>query len=138
MLKHRASVHDDVRKFRCQYCDENFTQRGLCDAHVRSVHNKKQAKYFCEHCGLPFSKKVQLNGHYQTLHPESMAVQPGLPGVGRGAGPSEGTTTRRGQAGPSGVGRSPQGGAGPAGPGGASGQAGPSGPGRFMQEDSSG
>lgn len=74
MLKHRASVHDDVRTFRCPYCELSFPQRGLCDTHVRSVHDKKQAKYFCEHCGLPFSRKVQLNEHYEQAHPEYMAT----------------------------------------------------------------
>lgn len=70
MLKHRASVHDDVRIFRCPYCDANFSQRGLCDSHVKTVHDKKQAKYFCEHCGLPFSRKVNLNEHYEQAHPQ--------------------------------------------------------------------
>lgn len=70
MLKHRASVHDDVRIFRCPYCDANFSQRGLCDSHVKTVHDRKQAKYFCEHCGLPFSRKVTLNEHYEQVHPE--------------------------------------------------------------------
>lgn len=74
MLKHRASVHDDVRTFRCPYCDESFPQRGLCDAHVRNVHDRKQAKYFCEHCGLPFSRKVQLNEHYEQAHPEYLST----------------------------------------------------------------
>lgn len=129
MLKHRASVHDDVRTFRCPYCDQNFAQRGLCDTHVRTVHDKKQAKYFCEHCGLPFSRKVQLNEHYETVHSEFMAAygrfylglattaappdramvgdtvlqeRAGpLPPFGTpGAGPAEGTTQP--QAGPSG------------------------------------
>lgn len=70
MLKHRASVHDDVRIFRCPYCDANFSQRGLCDSHVKTIHDKKQAKYFCEHCGLPFSRKVNLNEHYEQAHPQ--------------------------------------------------------------------
>lgn len=70
MLKHRASVHDDVRTFRCPYCDMSFAQRGLCDNHVRSVHDKKQAKYFCEHCGLPFSRKAELSDHQKEAHPE--------------------------------------------------------------------
>lgn len=73
MLKHRASVHDDVRTFRCPYCDMRFPQRGLCDTHVRTIHDKKQAKYFCEHCGLPFSRKGQLDTHYGEAHPELAA-----------------------------------------------------------------
>lgn len=102
MLKHRASVHDDVRTFRCPYCDAMFSQRGLCDTHVRTVHDKKQAKYFCEHCGLPFSRKVQLNEHYEQVHPEYMATYgryqagqssttPGMPSTSRTArgGPAE-------------------------------------------------
>lgn len=74
MLKHRASVHDDVRTFRCPYCDQSFSQRGLCDTHVKVVHDKKQAKYFCEHCGLPFSRKILLTEHYQQVHPEYVAT----------------------------------------------------------------
>lgn len=69
MLKHRASVHDDVRTFRCPYCDAVFSQRTVCDAHVRNVHDKKQAKYFCEQCGLPYSRKKHLHDHYAEVHP---------------------------------------------------------------------
>lgn len=90
MLKHRASVHDDVRTFRCPYCDATFSQRGLCDTHVRTVHDKKQAKYFCEHCGLPFSRKGQLNDHYQQAHPEHVALY-----RGHGAGASSSTAEVR-------------------------------------------
>lgn len=79
MLKHRASVHDDVRTFRCPYCELSFSQRGLCDTHVRTVHDKKQAKYFCEYCGSPFSRKVQLHEHYESDHPEYMTSYAGQP-----------------------------------------------------------
>ena len=55
MQEHISSVHENIRPFKCDICNE-------------SLHSKKQ--FQCEICGIDFTSRESLKRHIEAVHEE--------------------------------------------------------------------
>ena len=68
MLKrHINKVHhemkDNLRPFKCDFCEEKFfSRRGNLEVHIKMVHMKEK-EYKCVECEISFGRKEELTKH---------------------------------------------------------------------------
>ena len=53
--------------FKCSICDSSFTQKGLLNEQVASVHEGKKP-FKCNICDASFTRKGSLNIHMGSVH----------------------------------------------------------------------
>jgi uncharacterized Zn-finger protein len=64
-VKRHIQVHDEKKKYKCEFCDRSFGRSDHMRSHVRTVHqNIKPFK--CQLCGNSFARPRQLRLHEQT------------------------------------------------------------------------
>ena len=68
MLRHKQTVHDGVRKHKCDLCDKSYTQSHSLKAHKLLHTNKKP--WLCW-CGKSYAEKATLVKHQNVKHDNS-------------------------------------------------------------------
>jgi uncharacterized Zn-finger protein len=67
LKRHVLMVHDKVKDFHCDRCDQKFGLKGDLTRHITAVHLKQQ-NFKCETCERKFSKKQSLTIHVLMVH----------------------------------------------------------------------
>ena len=62
------AVHENLKKFKCQICEFEFTQKCSLKKHIMFVH-EKQKPFKCAICQKDFSRKLYLIDHIKSQHP---------------------------------------------------------------------
>ena len=76
LTEHIRSVHDKIKKFKCDYCSYQTTSNSSLTKHVCSVHN--QAKpYSCEQCNFQGTTKMSIQKHMNEAHVSVVQQDPG-------------------------------------------------------------
>ena len=60
--EHVETVHDGIRKFKCDSCEKQFTKSSDLNAHVVTVHQKKE-DFKCTKCSKTYGVKSKLKMH---------------------------------------------------------------------------
>ena len=71
LLRHMEIDHEGKR-FHCEYCDHQSTQRSSLKMHIEAKH--KGIKHICNQCGKSFSQSGTLNIHIKTKHKNSWCI----------------------------------------------------------------
>ena len=64
---HIRSVHEGVRKHKCDYCSRAFSQSSNLKTHIKRVH-KIVDKLKCDHCEKKFVQESHLKSHITRIH----------------------------------------------------------------------
>jgi KRAB domain-containing zinc finger protein len=62
LAEHLQKAHSDEMVLRCEFCAQDFADKGALAVHVSQLHPKK---YKCELCEKQFSKKTSFDRHQQ-------------------------------------------------------------------------
>ena len=65
-----SSIHENMKKHKCDFCEKEFHQANTLKDHIASVHEGKKPvlSYDCEKCGKYFLKKSHLVDHINIVH----------------------------------------------------------------------
>ena len=67
LRRHKASsVHNNIRKYKCTYCDYTATESGHLDIHLRTHTDVRPFK--CQQCDSSFTQKHCLDNHILAKH----------------------------------------------------------------------
>ena len=73
---HYSGVHEQLKLFACEDCDQIFKKMNHLKVHKEAVHDG--IKHYCENCTKSFSTKSHLHRHIRKNHdekkPESISV----------------------------------------------------------------
>jgi len=64
---HIRSVHEGVRKHKCDYSEKKFSQSSNLKTHIKRVH-KIVDKLKCDHCEKKFVQESHLKSHITRIH----------------------------------------------------------------------
>ena len=69
LKKHIYKIHEEQGKkaFKCDICDQSFSQKGNLTKHTASVHDSKKS-FKCDICDHNFSEKANLKIHIAEIH----------------------------------------------------------------------
>ncbi len=67
MKRHVSTVHNRMRKHKCDKCYQTFTQRSSMKTHMKTKHGISKT-FQCDVCDARFSRKEFLKCHKQRLH----------------------------------------------------------------------
>jgi hypothetical protein len=66
LQSHIKSVHEGDKPFRCDICQESFSDKGKLNRHVKLAHEKQI--YSCSFCEKSYSRKDRLTDHMKKNH----------------------------------------------------------------------
>ena len=70
------NVHEKLKKYKCDKCDKNFTQKIGLKLHSTAIHEKMK-KINWNQCGKNFAKGFNLKVHIQNIHEiEKISTKP--------------------------------------------------------------
>ena len=64
---HVASVHEENKQFKCEFCGYSCFLKSTLKIHVESVHEKKKP-FKCEICDKTFTNKKNMVTHVANVH----------------------------------------------------------------------
>ena len=67
LLKHRESVHEGIKQFKCHICDYETVQKGHLKTHINSVHEGIKP-YKCLICDFKAARNFDLKTHIESIH----------------------------------------------------------------------
>ena len=62
LAKHIGAIHEGNKAFKCDICDNSYSQKGSMERHVASVHEGKKP-FKCYICDYSCSLKHQIKQH---------------------------------------------------------------------------
>ena len=62
-----ASVHEEMKSFKCKMCDESFSQNSNMERHISAVHEEIKG-FKCKMCEKSFSYKSNMEKHMTSIH----------------------------------------------------------------------
>ncbi|KAA8496022.1 Gastrula zinc finger protein XlCGF9.1 [Porphyridium purpureum] len=67
LLRHKRSLHFNLRPFQCAHCSMSFQQRVHMTAHIAAIHEKKK-NASCPVCSRAFGTKSNMKKHVRNVH----------------------------------------------------------------------
>ena len=67
MNTHIATVHEEMKPFKCDICKAEFRQKVNLNTHIAKVHEEMKP-FKCDLCNAKFTSKHSLNGHIAAVH----------------------------------------------------------------------
>lgn len=67
-LRTHMNIHNNTKRFICQFCQESFHQKINMITHILNRHNNGKNNYTCDHCNKTFVTKYQLASHLRSKH----------------------------------------------------------------------
>ena len=65
---HLKNYHQEgQRNFKCDACQNSFTESGSLKKHTKTIHDG-QRNYKCDSCGKFFTQSGHLKNHITTIH----------------------------------------------------------------------
>ena len=69
LLVHIKRIHDNIRDEQCNQCGKLFFTKEVLKGHIRNIHNKDQnPRLKCEYCQKSYSQKSYFKLHQRTIH----------------------------------------------------------------------
>ncbi|KAG5667063.1 hypothetical protein PVAND_015063 [Polypedilum vanderplanki] len=67
-LVNHLELHENPRKFSCEFCDKKLTSKNNLEMHLKNFHESEDIKFECDFCGWKFSTKNRLKYHMKEFH----------------------------------------------------------------------
>ena len=67
LQRHKRSVHERVRAYKCDQCDYSCAQKGDLRQHQLAVH-EQQKPHACQHCTYKCVRLSLLRQHCKSMH----------------------------------------------------------------------
>ena len=69
LLVHIKRIHDNIRDEQCNQCGKLFFTKEVLKGHIRNIHNKDQnPRLKCEYCQKSYAQKGYFKIHQSTIH----------------------------------------------------------------------
>lgn len=70
LKEHIKSVHEQIKKFKCTFCDREFFRKPNFKRHMKTMHMNLQINQEteCVECGKVFKSKNSLRKHIKIIH----------------------------------------------------------------------
>lgn len=72
LKSHVMSVHEHIRPFMCEQCEQRFSTKQSLQEHVRLQHRKAgedKGHISCNYCPKQFGKRSNMTRHIRSCHP---------------------------------------------------------------------
>ena len=66
-------IHKKHAPYKCEICNQSFTQKGNLDTHIKKIHEEFEP-FKCEICDKIFKQKGNLEAHSRKIH-EKLLIQ---------------------------------------------------------------
>ena len=66
LQKHKQTVHDGIKAYKCHICQQNFAQDSGLRRHINAVH--KSFRFECRFCNEKFPSLFWFNCHVEKVH----------------------------------------------------------------------
>ena len=66
LKEHVMAVHENIKKFKCTVCEQEFAKNWNLQVHVKTEH--ENMRYPCELCKASYSREGRLKAHMKKYH----------------------------------------------------------------------